>query len=161
MGQHLERKRALHGELLAKLTRDRDALQASQREVAEGVTHEDNRAESDKDMRATEASYLARGQAMRVQALEEDVQRVTLMTLRAFASSDPIALSALVELEVAGVTSRVFLAPAGGGARLAGDVQVITPASPLGRALLGARVDDEVEVQRGGRVEAVTILGVG
>ena len=159
-----ESKRRLHAELLTKLTRDRDALQSSQREVAEGVTHEDNRAEGDKDMRATEASYLARGQAMRVLALEEDVQRVAAMTLRSFGDDDPIAISALVDIAIGGVETHLFIAPAGGGARLgegAGAVQVVTPASPIGRVLIGSRVGDDVEIDRGGRVESAEILAVG
>lgn len=159
----LERKRKLHAELLAKLTRDRDALHAAQREIVEGVTHEDNKSEGDKDMRATEQSYLARGQAMRVVALDEDVQRVTTMPVRLFGEEDPIALSALVEIEVGGVKSQLFIAPAGGGARLgegADAVQVVTPASPIGRVLIGARAGDDVEIDRGGKLESGEILSV-
>ena len=157
-----ESKRRLHAELLNKLTRDRDVLQSSQREVAEGVTHEDNRAEGDKDMRATEASYLARGQAMRVLSLEEDVQRVAAMAVREFGDEDPIAISALVELIVGRVATQVFIAPAGGGVRLGegGAIQVVTPASPIGRVLIGSRVGDEVDIDRAGRVEAAEILRV-
>jgi transcription elongation GreA/GreB family factor len=159
----IERKRRLHAELLSKLTRDREALFASQKEAALGVVHEDNRAESDKDMRSTEASYLARGQALRVQALDDDLAKVANMPVRTFAEGDPVALSAVVTLEVGATTSVVFLAPAGGGARLEdGDriVQVVTPSSPMGRALLGAHLDDEVELDRAGVSQILTVLAL-
>ncbi len=159
----IERKRRLHAELLSKLTREREALFASQKEAALGVVHEDNRAESDKDMRSTEASYLARGQALRVQALDEDLTKVAGMAVRAFSASDPIALSALVSLESGATKSFVFLAPAGGGTRLedgARVVQVVTPASPMGRALLGAHEGDDVELPRGAASQTLTVLAI-
>jgi transcription elongation GreA/GreB family factor len=159
----IERKRRLHAELLSKLSREREALFASQKEAALGVVHEDNRAESDKDMRSTEASYLARGQALRVQALDDDLAKVSSMPLRAFSAEDPIALSALVSLESGTTRSYIFLAPAGGGTRLEDDartIQVVTPASPMGRALLGARLDDDVEVARGGVAQTLTIVAL-
>ena len=40
-------------------------------DAAEGATHEENRAEGDKDMRSTEASYVARGHAERTVQLEQ------------------------------------------------------------------------------------------
>src|SRR5690349_18588003 len=89
-------KAALYQSLVASLTETRDRLVAAQRLSVEGVTHEDARAEGDKDMRATEASYVARGQAMRVEALESDLARVVAMKVRKFKPDDPIALSALV-----------------------------------------------------------------
>ena len=39
-------------------------------------------------------------------------------------------------------------------------VLVVTPAAPLGRALLGAREGDSVEVQKAGAVEVLEILAV-
>jgi hypothetical protein len=62
-------KSALHAKLVANLTLARDKLASAQKLSQEGVTHEDARSEGDKDMRATEASYVARGQAMRVEQL--------------------------------------------------------------------------------------------
>ncbi|MBA2542894.1 MAG: GreA/GreB family elongation factor, partial [Deltaproteobacteria bacterium] len=50
---------------------------------------------------------------------------------------------------------------AGGGSVLAGDVQVITPASPLGRALVGKRVGDEVELKIAGKARMLEIVELG
>lgn len=154
-------KGELRRRLVLLLEQERDTVAAAQRRTQEGVTHEDNRPEGDKDMRSTEAAYVARGQAMRVRGLEDDLARVVGMTLRGFEGDAPIALSALVELEAEAGRSLVFIAPAGGGTRLevtGGTVLVVTPASPLGKALVGARRGEDVEVQKGGAVETVEIL---
>jgi hypothetical protein len=153
----------LRRRLVLLLEQERDTVAAAQRRTQEGVTHEDNRPEGDKDMRSTEAAYVARGQAMRVRGLEDDLARVVGMTLRGFDADAPVALSALVELEGEAGKSLVFVAPAGGGTRLdvgGATVLVVTPASPLGKALVGARRGDEVEVHKGGAVETVEILEV-
>lgn len=158
-----DEKVELRRQLVAALEQERDTVAAAQRRTAEGVTHEDAKPEGDKDMRSTEASYVARGQALRVRALEDDLAKVVGMTLRAFPEGAPIALSALVELDGQAGRSLVFVAPAGGGTRLAlanGTVQVVTPASPLGQALVGARCGDEVEVRKGGSTDVVEIVAV-
>ena len=54
-----------------------------------------------------------------------------------------------------------WIAPHGGGTRLAeGAVQVVTPKSPLGRALLGANAGDECEVPRAGKPRVLGIVSV-
>ncbi|NUQ76555.1 MAG: GreA/GreB family elongation factor [Polyangiaceae bacterium] len=155
-------KDALHRELVVAITAERDRLIAAQKASSEGVVSEESRSESDKDMRSTEASYLARGQAIRVEALEADRQRIASMKLRSFTSDDAIAMSALVTLETSHGEVIVFLAPAGGGVRLGpgGVVQVVTHASPLGRALLGAHEGDTVEVPKAGALEEIEIVEV-
>jgi transcription elongation GreA/GreB family factor len=146
-------KQTLHQELLCLLRAERDTLRDAQRATQEGLTHEESRAEGDKDMRSTEASYLARGQAERVVALERDVLLVERMAVKSFAEDEPVAVSALVVLEAEdGRRSTVFLAPAGGGTRLdAGRVRVVTPSSPLGQALIGAKRGEEVVLDQGDR----------
>jgi transcription elongation GreA/GreB family factor len=119
------------------------------RDAAEGATHEENRAEGDKDMRATEASYVARGQAGRVSEMEEALLRVGALQLLSFAPGQRIAMSALVELDLDGKRLFYFLVPAAGGERLphAGvEVQTITTQSPLGRVLLGLTEGDDCEL---------------
>ena len=155
-------KDALYKELVAAITAERDRLVAAHRASKEGLASEESRAESDKDMRSTEASYLARGQAIRVEALEADRQRVLSMKLRSFKEDDALAMSALVTLESSHGRVVVFLAPAGGGVRLGPDgaIQVVTHASPLGKALLGAHAGDTVEVDRAGVLEELDIVEV-
>lgn len=137
--------RALQAHVSAELaTMRRLALDA-----AEAATHEDNRPESDKDMRSTEASYIARGQAGRALDLERDLASLATLPLRDFGPEDPIAVGALVRVRSQGKTSRYFLVPAAGGVSLrVGDteVQTITPQSPLGAALRTLTEGEEAEL---------------
>jgi transcription elongation GreA/GreB family factor len=149
-------KAALRSELLAVMSHALDTARAA----IEGATHPEAKAENDKDTRGLEQSYLARGQAQRVAELEAAVAEVSAMRLRAFAAADPIAVGALVVVAEAGESRRYWLAPGGGGSTLAGDVQVITPSSPLGRALLGKHVDDAVELRLAGRLRELEIIDV-
>jgi transcription elongation GreA/GreB family factor len=143
---------ALKAQLEAELAR----AQKRARDAAEGVTHEENRAESDKDMRSTEASYVARGQASRATEMEDALLRVGAMELLSFQPGQRIALSALIELEHDGKRLHYLLVPAAGGERVAvGELEVhtLTPQSPLGRALLGLTEGDEAELPSRGNGE--------
>jgi len=146
-------KASLVAEVLRALEREHEVLKVAQRATQDGATHEENRSESDKDMRAVEASYLARGQAERVVAIEAEMARLRALEIRPFGGEDSIEASALVTIRSGSRRSRVLLLPGGAGMELgAGDarVRVVTPASPLGSALLGASLGDVVEVERGG-----------
>jgi transcription elongation GreA/GreB family factor len=142
----------------------RDALVASMRSALEmtaraaedaraGATHEENKSEGDKDMRATEQSYLARGQAIRAEELAEQLQRLEVMQLSSFAAKDPIGAGALVRLSVDEEPRVFFVVPFGGGTELvvAGEkVTVVTPASPVGQALVGRRAGEDFELMARG-----------
>lgn len=139
--------------LIERLTEELGKVRSRAQREAEGATHEEARAESDKDMRATEASYVARGLAERAVRLEQALTQLSRLQLLDCQRSGTIQASALVELEHAGQRSLYFMVPAGGGEHLtlesAGSqrIQTLTPTSPLGRALLGLGVGDEAEVE--------------
>ena len=128
------------------------ALVASQGSAQSAATHPEARPEDPKDMRSTEASYVARGLAARVETLTDAVAELRALRPSRRGTGAPIALGSLVALENddTGEESLYFLAPAGGGETLDAEgrvVNVITPASPLGRALVGRRLADEIEVE--------------
>ena len=144
-------KQALLQTLKTRLETELSRAQKRAKDAADGATHEENRAEGDKDMRATEASYVARGQAGRASEMEEAFLRVSALELLSFAPGARIAISALVELEQDGKRLHYFLVPAAGGERLQQGgvaVQTLTTQSPLGRALLGLTEGDEAELPR-------------
>jgi transcription elongation GreA/GreB family factor len=153
-------KAALRTELVAALEEALAAARAAHATAIEGATHPESKAENDKDTRGLEQSYLARGVAQRVVDLEAAVADVTRLELRTFAGGAPIAMSALVTVDEDGAEQRFFLAPAGGGTVLSGNVQVVTTSSPLGRALLGKRVDDDVELKLPGKTRAFVISAI-
>lgn len=154
-------KHALRDELARLIAADLDTRERAHRAAREGATHEEARAENDKDTRALEQSYLARGEATRVEQLRGALAEVQAMPLRSFLEEGRAALGALVTLEEDGEELAVWLAPHGGGSRLAGGrVQVVTPASPLGRAILGKVAGDDLTVAVAGRTRELSIVRV-
>jgi transcription elongation GreA/GreB family factor len=154
-------KAALLAELIAKLGADLEALEHAQRAAQEGATHAEAKPENDKDTRAVEQSYLARGQAVRVEALRTGLVALERMALRALGAEAPAALGALITVEEDGKTRKFFVAPEGGGVELLGGaVQVVTPKSPLGSALIGKRPGAELEVKTGRKTRALSVLEV-
>lgn len=152
-------KTHLKDELVRALAADLATLERAHEATRAGATHEEAKPENDKDTRALEQSYLARGQAMRIEELRAGLADVASLPLRPLAAGAPIALGALVEAEEEGAPLVLFVAPHGGGTKLAGGrVQVVTPRSPLGRALLGKTDGDSCELQLEGRTREIVIL---
>jgi len=152
-------KAALKAELEAVLAAALETARRAHAAAAEGATHTEARAENDKDTRGLEQSYLARGQAMRVAELEAAVARVAAWVIPAFEKDAAVALGALVSVD--GDDQQLFIAIEGGGTLLAdGAVRVVTPQSPLGHAMLGRHVDDEVELRLPGGVRILTIEAI-
>jgi transcription elongation GreA/GreB family factor len=144
----VDAKRALHEALCARLEAEIATMRRLALDAAEAVGHEDNRPESDKDMRSTEASYLARGQAARVLELERELGLLRALDLRA-RPGGVAGVGSLVEVRSQGKTSRYFLVPSAGGIALeAGGVaaQTLSVQSPLGAALLGLSEGEEAEL---------------
>lgn len=154
-------KEALKDELVRLLQTDLDVLERAHRAVLEGATHEEAKPENDKDTRALEQSYLARGQAMRIEELRAGLGAARAMSTRLFGEGDRAAIGAIVSVEEGGRERQFLLAPHGGGTALAdASVQVLTPESPLGRMLLGKRAGDECELAAGGRAREFLVLRV-
>jgi len=153
-------KDRLKAELIAVLEASLATARAAHAAAIEGSTHEEARAENDKDTRGLEQSYLARGQAQRVAELEAAIGDVTALALRTFTAKSPVALSALVTVDEDDGEHRFWLAPAGGGSVLADNIQVVTPNSPLGQALLGKRLDDEVELRLPGKLRSFVVTAI-
>lgn len=153
-------KVVLKDELLAHMTRELESMERAHQETKKGATHEEAKPENDKDTRALEQSYLARGQAARVAELRTDLAEVRNMPLRAFGEDDPIAVGALVTAEDESGAQTFFMAPKGGGAILSGEVRVVTPKSPIGAALLQKRTGDDVSLTLAGRTRELSIVHV-
>ena len=136
-----------------------ESLAAMARDEA---TSTETKAEGKYDTRATEASYLARGQAWRIAELR--TLRSWLMTDSARAPTLPqcVQTGALVRVDGAR-TEWLYVAPIGGGkASVGGDtVRIVSLASPLGAAMEGLEVGDafEVDTPRGRREYEVVAVG--
>jgi transcription elongation GreA/GreB family factor len=155
-------KRALKTELLALLRAELASAEKAHRATIAGATHEESKPENDKDTRALEQSYLARGQAARVEELRAALAEVESMSVVAVGVAERARLGASVVVsDDAGRTTTYWVAAHGGGSRLAeGAVQVVTPRSPLGRAVVGKMAGDEGEVVIAGKSRTVKIVSV-
>lgn len=159
------RKRKLITRLVAQVEGEIATMRKAALDAAEGATHEEAKPENDKDTRAIEASYLAAGQAERVRQMDAGVKRVAQLELLEFPKGAPIAATAVVTVEdEEGEQAVYFVLPHFGGVVLEGEakkkVQVVTPPSPLGTALLGRMKDDVIELRVKAGKRELTIVDV-
>jgi transcription elongation GreA/GreB family factor len=96
-----------------------------------------------------------------VEQLRAAVAHVHNMRVHAFSDSEPAGLGALVTLEEGEVVLVFWIAPHGGGSRLAGGrVQVVTPQSALGQAIVGSKAGDDISIAVAGRVRELRVVRV-
>ncbi len=129
----------------------------------EAATHEESKPENEYDTRGLEASYLAGAQAKRVGEIREVLHQFQTLEFKDFASTDPVLSTALVDVSINGKNSRLLFMPKGGGVNLRFEgqtIQIVTPHSLLGEAILGSKVGDEVEYEVGSKVQVCEILSI-
>jgi len=157
-------KKLLAALVLERLRQSLAALTASHRAAQEAASHPEARQEHSKDMRATEASYVARGLAERVEKLRDEVLTMERMPLRDFAAGERASAGAVITVVHDDERSESYLlAPAGGGEKIevAGRVILVTTLhSPLGRELAGARTGETITVELPSGRREVEIIGV-
>ena len=157
-------KTAVHLLLLEKLEIDLEVLQRAAQTAYEAATHAENIAENKYDTLGLEASYLATGQARRVEEIRQSLKNCQAMALAPYSAAQGIQVGALVNLEAENGSGQwLFLAPDAAGLKLNHDghtVTVITPRSPLGAALLGKQLDDEVQINVGGAVQTFSVCEI-
>lgn len=139
-------KHSLLAQLITQLQHDLDLATAAADSAHADATHAESVAETQYDTLGLEASYLAAGHSRRVDELRSALQRLRVLQIRERDEAIGIQLTSLIWLEnPQGQNRCLFLLPEGAGVSL-GEVTVITPQAPLGRALLGAQIDDELHV---------------
>jgi len=109
-------------------------------------------AEKREDARvALEFSSLAKGQTERAARVAVELSKLEIFRPAKVPPNAPIAVGAIVEVEDGALGRTFFLAPVGAGIELTGPggdgfLSVVTPVSPVGKAVLGRRVGDSIEV---------------
>ena len=143
-------KQTVHQLILDKLKVDLEIAERAAQTAYETATHEENIAENKYDTLGLEASYLAAGQARRVEEIRQALALCQNLTLRPYDEQRGIQVGTLIGLEDEdGRQQWLFLGPDAAGLKvsLVGQpITVITPRSPLGRGLLGKLEGDEVEI---------------
>ena len=145
-------KTAVHLLMLEKLEIDLDVLQRAAQTAYEAATHAENIAENKYDTLGLEASYLATGQARRVEEIRQALKNCRAMTLAPYNPAQGIQIGALVRLEAENGSEQGLKLDHSGQT-----VTVITPRSPLGAALQGKQLDDEVQINVGGAVQVFSV----
>lgn len=146
--------------LLAVLKEELAAALAAAKAATAAATDPDSKAENKYDTRTLEASYIARGQAMRVAELQAAVETFEAMGIREFAAAQSISAGALIGVKSSGETSHYFMAPVAGGTEVhldGAEVMVITPSSPLGQKLNGKKAGEATTLHNGARAEIVSV----
>jgi transcription elongation GreA/GreB family factor len=157
-------KQELLTAITAALEDDLALFFAAAKTAHAAATHAECLPDNKYDTTALEASYLAQGQANRAQEIRVALDAYRNLTLLEFDNETPIRLTALITLEDGeGSQRRLFLGPHAGGMKIgdgAVEIVVITPASPLGRVLLGMQVGDEVRADESVTAETFTVVAV-
>lgn len=156
-------KHTLVTAICEKLEADLVVLKDAARATYEAATNEESKPENEYDTRALEASYLAGAQAKRVGEIEELLYVFKNVEIKNFEKADAIMSTALVELDSDNKRSFVFLMSKGGGIQLHIEqmhIQIITPNSPLGEALLGLKVGDVAVVESAKKLLEYDILAI-
>lgn len=150
--------------IIARLEADLALFTAAALHAHAAATHEECQPDNKYDTTALEASYIAQGQANRAQEIRRSLEAYRRLELQEFDEGAPVRLSALVTLEDdTGGERRLFIGPQAGGMKLAdpaGEIVVITPASPLGKRLIGCVAGDELAGVDAGKGTLYIIVAV-
>ena len=138
------------------------AAQAAQEQAKSGATPQERR----QDNRvAIENGRMAQAQAKR--AAQAKAELAALEKFVPLARSPRVALGSIVDIEDdEGVGRTIFFAPVGAGTTLTGPggdgfLTVVTPTSPLGKAMRGRITGDVVDITVRGDVREWEILDIG
>ncbi|MFL5814751.1 MAG: GreA/GreB family elongation factor [Bdellovibrionia bacterium] len=151
---------------ISRLNGELSALVQAAKAAHEAATHEESRAEDKHDTRGLEASYLAGAQAARATELQKLIMMFRQLQVRDFAPDEPVAIGAIVEIELESNQKRSIhlLTPLGGGIAVSVGgvtVQVITPQAPLGEALLGKKAGDIIEIEAAqGQIREYSVIRI-
>ena len=135
---------------LAALTRGARASFAA-------ATDPDSRAENKYDTRTLEASYVARGQAQRVQELQAAVHLFQALA-QDLTTSPSVRLGSFILLDE---DQYYFMGPGAGGTEVifeGKEILVITPASPLGQRLMGKGAGEILQLPAGPTFRITSVL---
>lgn len=142
--------------IIAQLSHDLEVFFTAAKTAHEAATSEENIPDNKYCTLALEASYVAQGQANRAQEIRQSIEIYKQLSL--VPGDETIRLTSLVTVEAGdGSRKTVFIGPLEGGLRIMDDqseIMIITPASPLGRELLGKSPGDTAVIATGsGRMD--------
>lgn len=158
-------KTILHQEIIKKLELVYASALAATQTAIDTATDKENVPEHKYDTLSLEASYLAHGQAQRLQQCLRDLHSFKDLAVKNCLDSDSVSIGALVKLlgDDEKCEKWFFLSSVAGGLSVQTSsimVQLITPESPLGKALMGKSVDDEVVINIANHTKCYEIMSI-
>ncbi|MBA6328193.1 hypothetical protein H4J46_09620 [Colwellia sp. MB02u-6] len=152
-------KNSIIDQITAQLQQELDLALVAANNAHKAATDDQSVAETQYDTLAIEQSYLAEGQSRRVDEIRYAIKRLQSIPLAALQKKPQINIGSVVQLEKdIDKQQWFFLAPAAGGYRCKLALQsntinivVITPQSPIGAAMIGKVLDDEINIQIAGK----------
>lgn len=159
----LMNKQEIVQRIIAQLSHDLGVLFTAAKSAHEAATHEENIPDNKYDTLALEASYVAQGQANRAQEIRQSLE--IYKQLPVITDSEEVRLASLVTIATDEGSRRVvFIGPLEGGLKIRDnqvEIMVITPASPLGRGLMGKTIGETVEIVAGPNRLDYEIVAIG
>lgn len=160
-------KKTVHQAFTNSLLQRFETAKWAAKQAHDAATNEESVAENKYDTFGLEASYLAHGQSQRVLECEKDWLLFNKKSPDMFSEGDTIELWCLVVLEGVeagdGVDKYFFISPCTGGLTIdinGKTVYLVTTSSPVGKALLGKMVGEEVELLQNGKQTAYEITSI-
>ncbi|HEX8541136.1 MAG TPA: GreA/GreB family elongation factor [Pseudomonas sp.] len=150
--------------IIDKLKVDLGVAQRAAQTAYETATHEENIAENKYDTLGLEASYLAAGQARRVEEIRQSLLLYQKLSLTPFDEQRGIQTGDLVTLQTeTGAEQHLFLGPDAAGLKIRLEnaiITVITARAPLGQSLLGKFEGDELEITVNGSKQSFEVTQI-
>ena len=155
----LPNKKQVVSILLSQVLDELEGMESVAEASRDEATNSETKAEGKYDTRATEASYLARGQAWRIIELRKFATWLSTDQSTCGLTESIVQVGALVCVKGTR-TEYLYVSPVGGGKATVDEhvVRAISPSSPLGKAMMELEVGDpfEVDSPRGLRDYIVT-----
>jgi len=161
-------KNKLHACILLELESLLNRTVSAAQQAYETATNKQNKAENKYDTLGLEAAYLAEGQSKRVAQYETEVEVFKKFPVKEYIEGARIGVGALVSIvNEQKIEDRLFIGPVAGGLCFSYsengeqfDIRLVTPASPIGKALIGLEAGDEFTLTVKGKALTHEILTV-
>ncbi len=148
---------------IKQLEEDLAAITEAARATLDAATNEESKAENQYDTRALEAGYLAGAQAKRVKELKDVLGLFQNLEFKDLGADEPVQSTALVDVVLDNKPNTLLIMPKGGGVQLKHKdkvIQIVTPASHLGEAILGLKIGETAEFEVGEKVRECEIVDI-
>jgi len=157
-------KQLLQAKIIQTLEKAQQGATKAALQAHATATNKECVAENKYDTFGLEASYLAHGQAKRVAEYDAALLAYKSLGVISFNEESEIELGSLVQLEDEEcATQCLFLGPSAGGLKFEyedKEITLITTSSPLGEALIGRCIGDEVEMKLAGKNRLYEIVAI-